>query len=79
MFEKKLKKNSGEINPVGVHRNMRECTLEVNFEGLGWYFTVCSFPILLIPQVLEVGENFMYSLSAFLLFFGDKKEILKAL
>ena len=35
-FEKKFKKYSGEVNPLGVHRNMRGCTLEVNFEGLGW-------------------------------------------
>ena len=35
-FEKKLKIYFGDINPLGVHKNMRECTLEVNFEGLGW-------------------------------------------
>ena len=34
---KKFKKHSGEnINPLGVHRNMRGCILEVNSEGLGW-------------------------------------------
>ena len=33
-FEKKIKKYSGEINPLGVHRNMRGRILEVNFEGL---------------------------------------------
>ena len=36
MFEEKFKIYSGEINLLGVHRNMRWCTLEVNFEGLGW-------------------------------------------
>ena len=35
-FRKKLKKDSGEINPFGVHRNMRACILEINYEGLGW-------------------------------------------
>ena len=35
-FEKKFKKYSGEINPLGDHRNMRRCILEVNSEGLGW-------------------------------------------
>ena len=29
-FEKKFKKYSGEINPLGVHRNMRGCIFEVN-------------------------------------------------
>ena len=34
---KKFKKHSGEnINPLGVHRNMRGCILKVNSEGLGW-------------------------------------------
>ena len=33
-FEKKLKKYSGEINPLGVHRIIRGCILEVNSEGL---------------------------------------------
>ena len=31
----KLKKYSGEINPLGVHRDIRERILEVNSEGLG--------------------------------------------
>ena len=35
-FRKKFKKDSGEINPLGVHRNMRVCILEINCEGLGW-------------------------------------------
>ena len=35
-FHKKINKYSGEINPLGVHRNMRGCILEVNSEGLGW-------------------------------------------
>ena len=35
-FRKKFKKDSGEINPLGVHRNIRECILEINCEGLGW-------------------------------------------
>ena len=35
-FEKKFKKYLGEINPLGVHRNVRGSTLEVNLEGLGW-------------------------------------------
>ena len=35
-FEKKIKKYSGEINPLGIHRNIRGCVLEVNSEGLGW-------------------------------------------
>ena len=34
-FGKKFKIYAGEKNPLGVHRNMRGCTLEVNFEGLG--------------------------------------------
>ena len=29
-FKKKFKKDSGEINPLGSHRNMRGCILEVN-------------------------------------------------
>ena len=29
-FRKKSKKDSGEINPLGVHRNMRGCILEVS-------------------------------------------------
>ena len=33
-FEKKLKKYSGEINPLGDHRIIRGCILEVNSEGL---------------------------------------------
>ena len=36
MIEKKFKKYPGEINPLGVHRNMKECILQVNSEGLGW-------------------------------------------
>ena len=35
-FEEKFKKYSGEVNLLGVHRNMRGCILEVNSEGLGW-------------------------------------------
>ena len=35
-FRKKFKKDSGEINPLGVHRNMRVCILEINCERLGW-------------------------------------------
>ena len=35
-FRKKFKKDSGEINPLGVHRNMRVCVLEINCEGLEW-------------------------------------------
>ena len=35
-LEEKFKKNSGEINPIGVHRNIRGCILEVNCEGIGW-------------------------------------------
>ena len=36
LIEKKIKKYSGEINPLGVHRNIRGCILELNSEGLGW-------------------------------------------
>ena len=32
---KKSNKDSGEINHLGVHRNMRGCILEINCEGLG--------------------------------------------
>ena len=35
-FRKKFKKDSGEINPLEVHRNTKRCILEVNCEGLGW-------------------------------------------
>ena len=35
-FRKKFKKDSGEINPLRVHRNMRVCILEINCEGFGW-------------------------------------------
>ena len=35
-FRKKFKKNSGEINPLGVQRNMIECILEIDCEGLEW-------------------------------------------
>ena len=33
-----LGKNSKKIliNPLGVHRNMRGCILEISCEGLGW-------------------------------------------
>ena len=31
---KKIKKDSGEINPLEVHRNLRGCILEVNCEAL---------------------------------------------
>ena len=34
-FRKKFKKDSGEINTLGVHRNMRGFILEINCEGLG--------------------------------------------
>ena len=33
---KKIKKDSGEINPLLVHRNMRVCIFETNYKGLGW-------------------------------------------
>ena len=33
---KKFKKDSGGIDPLGVHRNMRGCILEINYELLGW-------------------------------------------
>ena len=33
-FGKKFKKDSGEENPLGVHRNIRGCILEVNCEEL---------------------------------------------
>ena len=32
----KLKKYSGKINILRVHRNIKGCILEVNFEVLGW-------------------------------------------
>ena len=35
-FRKKFKKDSGEIKPLRVYRNMRVCILEINYEGLGW-------------------------------------------
>ena len=35
-FRKKIKKDSGEINSLWVHRNMRVCILEINCEGLEW-------------------------------------------
>ena len=35
-FRKKFKKDSGEINPLGVYKNTRGCILEVNCEGIGW-------------------------------------------
>ena len=35
-FMKKFKKDSGGIDPLGVHRNMRGCILEINCELLGW-------------------------------------------
>ena len=35
-FRKKFKKDSGEIKPLRVHRNMRVCILKINYEGLGW-------------------------------------------
>ena len=34
-FQKKIKKYSGETNPLGVHRNTRRCIIEVNSEDLG--------------------------------------------
>ena len=35
-FKKKLMKYSWKINPLGVHRSMRGCILDVNSEGRGW-------------------------------------------
>ena len=35
-FEEKIKKYSGEINLLRVHRNIRGCIFEVNSKGLGW-------------------------------------------
>ena len=35
-FKKKVKKGSGEINLLRVHKNVRVCILEINCEGLGW-------------------------------------------
>ena len=35
-FRKKFKKDSGEINPLRLHRNMSVCILEIICEGLGW-------------------------------------------
>ena len=35
-FRKKFMKDSGEINPLEVHRNMRGIHLEINCEGIGW-------------------------------------------
>ena len=35
MSEKKINKYSGEINPLGVQKNMRGIMPEVNSEGLG--------------------------------------------
>ena len=35
-FRKKIKKDSGEINPLGVHRNMKGCIFEVYCEWQGW-------------------------------------------
>ena len=34
-FEKKMKKYSGDINLLGIQRNIRGSILEVNSEGLG--------------------------------------------
>ena len=87
-FRKKLKKNSGEINPLGVHRNMRGCICEVNCkEHEGWDFLqkkgttdngVHWFWIRkyrhLCTLVLEAEENFMQSLSVFVLLFWWQKK-----
>ena len=35
-FGKKIKKDSGEIKPLGVDKNLRERNLKVHCEGLGW-------------------------------------------
>ena len=37
-LEKKIQeiKYSGDINPLGVHRNMRRCIPKVNSEALAW-------------------------------------------
>ena len=35
-LKKKFKKDSGEVNPLGVHRNVRVSILEISCEGLGW-------------------------------------------
>ena len=35
-FRKKFKKDSGEINPLLVHRNMRMWIFVTNCKGLGW-------------------------------------------
>ena len=35
-FRKNLKKDFGEINHLGVHRNIRDCVLEINSEELTW-------------------------------------------
>ena len=41
-------KDSEEINPLGLHKNMRGYILEINCEGLECQSTVCLFTILLI-------------------------------
>ena len=35
-FRKKFKKDSGDVNPLGVYRNKIICILKINCEGLGW-------------------------------------------
>ena len=35
-LRKKFKKDSGDINSLGVYRNIRGCILEINCEGLAW-------------------------------------------
>ena len=46
--KKKFKKYSEEIKPLGVHRNIRVCILQINSEGIGLWLTVNSLTILLI-------------------------------
>ena len=99
-FRKKFKKDSGEINPLWVHGNMRGCILEVYCEKLGWLIdSMFCLPFCwswpegwdnfqkrqnsrkwgdwfwnggyrhLGTVVLEVKQNFMQRLSAYLLLF----------
>ena len=44
-FKNKFKKDSWEINPSGVHRNMRVCILEINCECLGGNQQYVCLPI----------------------------------
>ena len=72
-FRKKFKKNSGEINSLGVHGKWGDWFCNSGSDtSAHWYSQIPIFLGSSSWTVFEVEENFMQSLSAFYYFFRDK-------